>query len=108
MSEPSLLAALDRTAALALALFALGVLGALWRRNLLVLLLCFQLQLGAVQLLLVACGRRAPAQEAEAQAFALLAVAVALLQLAVGLAVVLALARHRDTLDVEDASALRW
>ena len=100
--------ALDRLAALALALFALGVLGALWRRSLLVLLLSLQLQLGAAQLLLVAFGRRAPAHEVEAQGFALIALAVALLVLAVGLAVVAALARHRDTLDVEDASALRW
>jgi NADH-quinone oxidoreductase subunit K len=102
--------AFDRLAALAAALFLIGALGVVWRRNLLVQLLSLQLQFGGAQLLLVAFGRRVPApvHEAEAQAFALLALAVGVLQLVVGFAVVIALARHRDSLDVEDASALRW
>lgn len=104
----------DRLVVLALALFVTGVFGVLWRRNLLVALLSLQLMLGASQLAFVAFGRgwsvdrAAPAAAIDGQVFALVALIVGLVQLVVGLAIVVAFARGRDTVDVEDATVMRW
>ncbi len=107
-------ALLGRLVGLATALFVIGALGVLWRRNLLIGLLSLQLMLAAGQLAFVAFGRgwseraAVAGAEADGQAFALVALIVAVVQLAVGLAIVLAFVRNRDSLDVEAASTLRW
>lgn len=106
--------AVDRLVGLAMALFATGVLGVVWRRNLVVGLLSLQLMLAAGQLAFVAFGHgwaartRDIAAAADGQAFGLVALLVAVVQIVVGLAIVVALVRNRDSVDVEDATAMRW
>ena len=104
---------LDHAIALSAALFTIGAVGVLVRRNLLVILMSVELMLAGVTLAFVAFNRAwtvgATGEVALAgHVFALAIIAVAAAELAVGLGIVIALARNRASLDVEDASLLRW
>lgn len=90
----------------ALALFAIGAAGVLLRRNILVLLMCIELMLNGANLSLVAFSRAHG--DAAGQMLAFMVVVVAAVEVAVGLAIVVSVLRHRDSLNVEDASRMRW
>ena len=92
--------------ALAGALFAIGAVGFLLRRNLLVLLMSIELMLNAVNLTLVAFNRM-HSQNHAGQIFAFFVVAVAAAEAAVGLAIVLAFFRVRKTVRSDEADLLR-
>ena len=101
--------------ALALVLFVLGTFGVLWRRNLLVALLSLQLMLAAGLLAFVGFSLTPPvapnelaAVTATGQSFAVIAATIGVTEFVVGLAIVLAVVRNRDSVDVEDATAMRW
>ena len=81
-------------------MFGLGVLGFLIRRNVLVLLMCIELMLNAVNLALVAFSRMHGA--VDGQVMAALVMVVAASEAAVGLALLVLLFRRFDTLDRED------
>jgi NADH-quinone oxidoreductase subunit K len=87
-------------------LFLLGTLGALTRRNLIVILMSIELMLNAVNLALVAFSRQWGNQAG--QLFVLMVIVVAAAEVAVGLGIVLALFRNRESVNVEDASLLKW
>ena len=104
---------IDHVVTLSALLFAIGVVGMLSRRSLLLMLLSLELMLAAVNLSLVGFNRvwsATPdgAARGDGHVFALMVVLVAAAQTAVGLGVVVALIRNRDSLDVDDASLLRW
>ncbi len=87
-------------------MFTIGATGVLLRRNVIVMLMCIELMLNAVNLTFVAF-----AQEGQTMAghiFALFVITVAAAEAAVGLAIVIALFRRRRTTDVDDASLMRW
>lgn len=90
----------------AAALFAIGALGFLIRRNLLVLLMSIELMLNAVNLTLVAFNRMNP-QNHNGQIFAFFVIAVAAAEAAVGLAIVLSFFRLRHTVRSDEADLLR-
>ena len=92
--------------ALSAILFALGTIGALTRRNLIAILMSIELMLNAVNLALVAFSRQWGNQAG--QLFVLMVIVVAAAEVAVGLGIVLALFRNRESVNVEDASLLRW
>ena len=99
--------------ALSAALFAIGVVGALSRRNVIVILMSIELMLNAVNLALVGFNRvwSATAEGAarlDGQVFVLMIIAVAAAEVAVGLGILLSLVRNRDSLNVDDVSLLRW
>jgi NADH-quinone oxidoreductase subunit K len=85
---------------LAAILFVLGAVGVLARRNALVVLMSIELMLAAANLTLVTYSRSLG--EIDGQVLALLVMAVAAAEVAVGLAAVVALARHKDTTDVDE------
>ncbi len=87
-------------------LFAIGTIGALVRRNVIVLLMSIELMLNAVNLALVAFSRQWG--DPAGQIFVLMVIVVAAAEVAVGLGIVIALFRNRETLNVEDASVLKW
>jgi NADH-quinone oxidoreductase subunit K len=87
-------------------LFAIGAIGALTRRNLIVILMSIELMLNAVNLALVAFARQWGS--VEGHVFVLMVIVVAAAEVAVGLGIVISLFRNRETLNVEDASLLRW
>ena len=103
---------IEQAIALSVVMFVIGAVGALVRRNLLVVLMSLQLMLGAAGLAFVAFNR-AWASDAAAgvlagQLFVLAAVVVAAAQLALALALVVALVRKRSSLDIEDLDHLKW
>jgi NADH-quinone oxidoreductase subunit K len=96
--------------ALSAILFTIGVVGALTRRNVIVVLMSIELMLNAANLALVAFNRAwgAATGALDGQVFALLVVAVAAAEVAVGLGVLLAVVRNRDTVNLDEVNLLRW
>jgi len=87
-------------------LFAIGTVGALVRRNVIVVLMSIELMLNAVNLALVAFSRQWA--DPAGQMLVLMVIVVAAAEAAVGLGIVIALFRNRESLNVEDASLLKW
>jgi len=86
-------------------LFSIGIVGVLIRRNALIVFMCIELMLNAVNLSLVAFSwfRLSVA----GQAIVLLVVALAAAEAAIGLAVIIALFRHKGTVDVDAMNLLK-
>jgi NADH-quinone oxidoreductase subunit K len=86
-------------------LFAIGVGGVIVRRNAIVLFMCVELMLNAVNLAFVALS---PYAGVQGQVFVFFVIAVAAAEAAVGLAIMIAVFRHRESVDVKNFSLLRW
>ncbi|HEY0035758.1 MAG TPA: NADH-quinone oxidoreductase subunit NuoK [Longimicrobium sp.] len=86
-------------------LFSIGVAGVIVRRNVIVLFMCVELMLNAVNLAFVALS---PFAGVQGQVFVFFVIAVAAAEAAVGLAIVIAAVRHRESVDVKYFSLLRW
>ena len=91
---------------LAAALFSLGILGLLTRRNAVVVLMSIELILNAANINLVAFSRYG-AGNLGGQLFGVFVIVVAAAEVAVGLAIVLTLYRLRRTPNLDDADILR-
>jgi NADH-quinone oxidoreductase subunit K len=91
--------------AVAGALFAIGTLGVLVRRNPLIVLLSIEIMLNGGNLALVALSRLQG--NGDGQIFALAVMAVAASEVVVGLGLIVAMARRRLVLDVDRLSTLR-
>ncbi len=89
---------------LAAALFTVGALGLLLRRNVLVMLMCIELMLNAVNLTLVAAGRAYEDMSGQVAVFFILVVAAA--EAVVGLAIIVAIFRRMATSSVDELSEL--
>jgi NADH-quinone oxidoreductase subunit K len=96
----------EKAVALSAILFVLGALGALTRRNLIVILMSIELMLNAVNLALVAFSRQWG--DLAGHIFVLMVIVVAAAEVAVGLGIVIALFRNRESMNVEDSSLLKW
>jgi NADH-quinone oxidoreductase subunit K len=90
--------------ALSAALFTIGVVGVLTRRNALIIFMCIELMLNAVNLAFVAFSRL---YGATGQVFVIFVMTVAAAEAAVGLAIVIAIFRHRQTVDLDGLRLLR-
>ena len=86
-------------------LFTIGVVGVLTRRNAIIIFMCVELMLNAVNLTFVAFSQ---AYGVAGQIFVFFVMTVAAAEAAVGLAIIIALFRRRRTTDIDDASLLRW
>ena len=91
---------------LAAALFTVGVIGVMVRRNIIVVLMSIELMLNAVNLNLAAFSRQHDG--VVGQVFALFVIAVAAAEAAVGLGIILAFYRNKDTLNIDDMSLMKW
>jgi NADH-quinone oxidoreductase subunit K len=91
---------------LAAALFTLGVIGVMFRRNLIVILMSLELMLNAVNLTFVAFSRYLGS--VEGQIFVLFIMVVAAAEVAVGLGVVVAVFRQRDTVNINEINLMKW
>jgi NADH-quinone oxidoreductase subunit K len=87
------------------ALFVMGAIGVLIRRNPLVMLICVELMLNACNLTLVAFAREL--QNLEGQLFALMTMVVAAAEAVVGLAILVDIFRTRDVDDIDELSELK-
>ena len=87
-------------------LFAIGTAGVFVRRNLITILLSIEIMLNAVNLTFVAAGRQFASVDGQVIVFFVMTVAAA--EAAVGLALVIALFRHRESLNPEAFTSLKW
>ena len=91
---------------LSAALFIIGVIGVLVRRNLIVIFMSIELILNAVNINLVAYSQQL--QNAIGQVFAVFVIAVAAAEAAVGLGIILAYYRNKETVNVDEMNVMRW
>ena len=87
-------------------LFAIGTAGVFMRRNLITILLSIEIMLNAVNLSFVAFGRYLGSVDGQIITFFVMTVAAA--EAAVGLAIVIALFRHKESLNPDAFTALKW
>jgi NADH-quinone oxidoreductase subunit K len=87
-------------------LFAIGTAGVFMRRNLITILLSIEIMLNAVNLSFVAFGRSLGSVDGQIITFFVMTVAAA--EAAVGLAIIIALYRHRETLNPDAFTSLKW
>ena len=87
-------------------LFSLGVFGVLTRKNAIVVFMCVELMLNAVNLTFIALSRHLGNMDGQIFVFFVMAVAAA--EAAVGLALMITFFRNRETLDIDDANTLKW
>ena len=87
-------------------LFSIGTAGVFLRRNLITILLSIEIMLNAVNLSFVAFGRQLGSYDGQIITFFVIAVAAA--EAAVGLAIIIALYRHRESLNPDAFTSLRW
>jgi len=90
------------------ALFAIGLYGALAKRNAVVVLMCIELMLNAVNIALVAFSRFLVGAALTGQVFAIFVMTVAAAEVAVGLALIIAVYRARGTVDLGKIDLLKW
>ena len=87
-------------------LFSIGVLGVLYRRNGIIVFMCIELMLNAVNLLLVAFSSYLG--DPAGQVFVFFIMAVAAAEVAVGLAILIMTYRNTKTTDINTLDRLKW
>jgi NADH-quinone oxidoreductase subunit K len=100
---------------LSLALFCIGIVGVLTRRNAIVIFMCIELMLNAANLLLVAfskmhnlaLGANNPSLASEAQIFVFFIMVVAAAEVSVGLAIIVMMYRNTHSVDVNFLNRLK-
>jgi NADH-quinone oxidoreductase subunit K len=90
---------------LSLALFIIGCIGVITRRNVIVVLMSIELILNAVNLNLVAFSRL---YGLHGQVFAVFVITDAAAEAAVGLGILIAFFRNRETVNVDEVDLLKW
>jgi NADH-quinone oxidoreductase subunit K len=86
-------------------LFVIGAFGVLVRRNAIIIFLCIELMLNAVNLTFVALSR---VVGIEGQLFVFFVMTVAAAEAAVGLAIIISIFRHYETVNVDNFNLLKW
>ncbi len=87
-------------------LFTIGVIGALTRRNAIIVFMCIELMLNAVNLTFITFSRFL--QSLDGVLFAFFVMAVAAAEAAVGLAIFVLVYRSRGTINVDEVNLLKW
>ncbi|MCX6270650.1 MAG: NADH-quinone oxidoreductase subunit NuoK [Bacteroidetes bacterium] len=97
---------LEHYVILASALFCIGILGVLFRRNTIIILMCIELMLNSVTLLLAAFS--AYHSDPAGQVFVFFIMVVAAAEVAVGLAILVMMKRNIDSIDINLLNRLKW
>ena len=87
-------------------LFTIGVIGALTRRNAIVVFMCIELMLNAVNLTFITLSHFLQSMDGVLFAFFVMAVAAA--EAAVGLAIFVMIYRSRETINLDEINILKW
>ncbi len=95
---------LAESLALSAALFTIGVIGVLTRRNAIIIFMCIELMLNAVNLTFVALSRF---YGATGQIFVVFVMTVAAAEAAVGLAIIIGIFRHKQSVNLQNINLLR-
>jgi NADH-quinone oxidoreductase subunit K len=91
---------------LSTALFVIGVMGVLYRKNAIIIFMCIELMLNAVNVLLVAFS--AYHADGAGQVFVFFIMAVAAAEVAVGLAILIVIYHNTKTTDINVLNKLKW
>ncbi len=89
-------------------LFSIGLYGVLAKRNAVIILMCIELMLNAVNITLVAFSRYVVPALLTGQIFAIFIIVVAAAEVAVGLAIILAIYRGLETIDATKIDLMKW
>ena len=87
-------------------LFAIGTVGVLTRRNAIVIFMCVEMMLNAVNLTFIAFSKFLG--NLDGQIFVFFVMTVAAAEAAVGLALMIAFYKNRESIDVEDMNLMKW
>ncbi|MDQ1273309.1 MAG: NADH-quinone oxidoreductase subunit [Planctomycetota bacterium] len=87
-------------------LFTLGVVGVLIRRNAIIIFMCIELMLNAVNLSFVAFAHYLNSMQGQMFVFFIMTVAAA--EAAVGLAIIVAVFRNKETVNIDDINIMKW
>jgi NADH-quinone oxidoreductase subunit K len=91
---------------LAAALFMIGVIGVLVRRNVIIIFMSIELILNAVNINLIALSHQL--QDMAGQVFVVFVIAVAAAEAAVGLGILIAFYRNKETVNIDEIQLMRW
>ncbi len=89
-------------------LFSIGLYGALAKRNAVVILMCIEIMLNAVNIAMVAFSRYVTPSLLTGQVFVIFIMVVAAAEAAVGLAIIIAIYRNRETIDTNKINLMKW
>jgi NAD(P)H-quinone oxidoreductase subunit 4L len=89
-------------------LFAIGLYGALAKRNAIVILMSIEIMLVAVSITMVAFSRFIVPLLLTGQVFVIFIMVVAAAEAAVGLAIIISIYRHRETIDATKVDLMKW
>jgi NADH-quinone oxidoreductase subunit K len=92
--------------ALSVILFSIGTIGVLVRRNIIIIFMSIELMLNAANLAFVAFARQQQSMDGQVIVFFVMTVAAA--EVAVGLAIIIQLFRHRETVQADELTLMRW
>jgi NADH-quinone oxidoreductase subunit K len=87
-------------------MFSIGTIGVLTRRNAIVIFMCVEMMLNAVNLTFIAFSRYLG--NIDGQVFVFFIMTVAAAEAAVGLALMIAFYKNRESIDVEDINLMKW
>ena len=91
---------------LAAALFMIGVIGVMVRRNVIIIFMSIELILNAVNINLIALSHQL--QDMSGQVFVVFVIAVAAAEAAVGLGILIAFYRNKETVNIDEIQLMRW
>ena len=91
---------------LSAALFMIGVIGVLVRRNIIIIFMSIELILNAVNINLIALSSQL--QNLVGRVFVVFVIAVAAAEAAVGLGIIIAFYRNKETVNIDEMSLMRW
>jgi len=91
---------------LSIALFAIGVIGVLIRRNAIIIFMCIEMMLNAVNLALITFADYY--KSIDGQMFVFFVMVVAAAEVAVGLALIYAIFRNKGTVYVDELNIMKW
>lgn len=97
--------AIDHYVLLSLALFAIGIMGVLMRRNAIIVFMCIEMMLNAVNLLMVAFSKMHG--QSDAQIFVFFIMVVAAAEVSVGLAIIVMMYRKIRSVDINILNQLK-
>ncbi|MDH5696756.1 MAG: NADH-quinone oxidoreductase subunit NuoK [Dehalococcoidia bacterium] len=89
-------------------LFSIGLYGALTKRNAIVILMCIEIMLNAVNIAMVAFSRFVTPTMLTGQIFAIFIMVVAAAEAAVGLAIIISIYRSRETIESTKIDLMKW
>jgi len=97
---------LDHYIIVSIALFSIGLLGVLFRRNTIIILMCIELMFNSINLLLTAFA--AYHSDPAGQVFVFFIMIVAAAEVAIGLSILVMMKRNVDSIDINLLNRLKW